>query len=76
MCLLGVLCFVVRVLFAVLAASLWCAHPYIRTATFHSQQVLGTLWARTRPSGQGLFRSPQGLGSLPGAHESIWTAAV
>ena len=29
-----------------------------------------------RPSGRQLFRSRQGLGSLPGAHTSIRTAAV
>ena len=42
--------------------------------------VAGRGWvhcqARTRPSGRQLFRSRQGLGSLPGAHTSIRMEAV
>ena len=42
--------------------------------------VAGRGWvhcrAHTRPSGRRLFRSRQGLGSLPGAHTSVRTAAV
>ena len=42
--------------------------------------VAGRAWvhsrAHTRPSGRRLFRSRQGLGSLPGAHTSVRTAAV
>ena len=42
--------------------------------------VAGRGWvhcrARTRPSGRRLLRRRQGRGSLPGAHTSIWTAAV
>ena len=42
--------------------------------------VAGRDWvhcrAHTRPSGRRLFRSRQGLGSLPGAHTSVRTAAV
>ena len=36
-------------------ASLWGAHSSIRTAAVRSRQGLGTLRARTRPSGRGLF---------------------
>ena len=42
--------------------------------------VAGRGWvhcrALTRPSGRRLFHSRQGLGSLPGAHTSVRTAAV
>ena len=42
--------------------------------------VAGRGWvhcrAHTRPSGRRLFRSRPGLGSLPGAHTSVRTAAV
>ena len=45
-----------------------------------SCSVAGRGWvhcrAHTRPSGRRLFRSRQGLGSLPGAHTSVRTAAV
>ena len=50
------------------------AHSSIWTAFCRSRQGLGTLGARTRPSGRRLFRSRQGLGSLPGAHRSVRTA--
>ena len=40
------------------------AHSSIRTAAVGSRQGLGTLRARTRPSGRRLFRSRQGLGTL------------
>ena len=40
------------------------AHSSIRTAAVRSRQGLGTLRARTRPSGRRLFSSRQGLGSL------------
>ena len=43
--------------------------------TVRRRQGLGTLRAHTRPSGRRLFRSRQGLRSLPGAHTSLWTAA-
>ena len=56
-------------------ASLRGAHSSIRTAAVRSRQGLGTLRAHTRPSGRRLFRSRQGLGSLPGAHTSVRTAA-
>ena len=43
-----------------------------------SCSVAGRGWvhcrAHTRPSGRQLFRSRQGLGSLPGAHTSVRTA--
>ena len=51
------------------------AHSSIRTAALRSRQGLRLLQARTRPSGRRLFRSRQGLGSLPGAHTTDWTAA-
>ena len=48
----------------VCGASLRAAHSSIRTAAVRSRQGLGTLRARTRPSGRQLFRSRQGLGTL------------
>ena len=59
----------------VCGASLRGAHSSIWTAAIRSRQGLGTLRAHTRPSGQRLFCSRQGLGSLPGAHTSVRTAA-
>ena len=50
-------------------------HSSVRTAAVRSRQGLGTLRAHTRPSGRRLFRSGQGLGSLPGAHTFVRTAA-
>ena len=62
-CSLCVLCSGLRVWCCVGGASLRGAHSSIRTAAVRSRQGLGTLWARTRPSG----RRPDG--SLP-VHES------
>ena len=56
-------------------ASLRGAHSSILTAAFCSRQGLGTLRAHARPSGWQLFRSRPVLGSLPGAHMSVWTEA-
>ena len=56
--------------------SLRGAHSSIRMAAMRSRQGLGTLRACTRPSARRLVCSRQGLGTLPGAHSSIWTAAV
>ena len=64
-CALGVLC----------GASLRGAHSFIRTAAIRSQQGLCTLWERTRPSGQRLISSRQGLGILPGAHGG-WPTSI
>ena len=66
---LGLLC-------CVCGVSLQDAESSIRTAACRSRQALGTLRARTRPSGRRLFRSRQGLGTLPGSHSSIRRAAV
>ena len=68
-CALGVLC-------CTCGASLRGAHSSIRTAAIRSRQGLGTLRVHTRPSGRRLVRSQQGLGTLPGAHSSILTAAL
>ena len=67
-CALAVLC-------CVCGASLQDAHSSILTAAFCSWQGLGTLWARTGPSGRRLFCGRQELGSLLGAHTSIPTVA-
>ena len=56
---LWVACAVLRV-----RASLRGAHSSIRTAAVRSRQGLGTLRARTHPSGRRLFRSRQGPGTL------------
>ena len=56
-------------------APLQGAHSSIRTGAVRSRQGLGTLWARTRPSGQRLFRSWQGQCLLPGAHSFVRTPA-
>ena len=48
----------------VCGASLRRAHSSIRTVAIRSRQGLGTLRARTRPSGRRLFCSRQGLGIL------------
>ena len=65
-CSLDVSCCVSLVWCCVCGASLQGAHSSIRTAAFRSRQGLGTLRARTRPSGRQLFRSQQGRGTLPG----------
>ena len=56
-------------------ASLRGAQSSIWTAAVRSRQGLGTLRARTRPSGRRLSRSRQGLGLLLGAHTSVRMAA-
>ena len=50
----------------VCGASLWGAHSPIQTAVFRTQQGVGTLRARTRPSGRRLFCSRQGLDTTAG----------
>ena len=64
-------CAVLRV-----GTSLWGAHSSIMMTAFCSRQWRCTLRGRTRLSGQRLFRSRHWLGTLPGAHSSIQTAAV
>ena len=59
-CPLGVLCFGLRVRCCVCGASLQGAHSSIRTAAVRSRQDLGTLRARTRPSGRRLFVAGKG----------------
>ena len=56
-------------------ASLRGAHLSIRMVAVRSRQGLGTLRTRTRPSGRWLFVVGRGW-VPPGAHSSIWTAAV
>ena len=56
-------------------ASLLGARSSVRTAAIRSRHGLGTLRAHTHPSRRRLFLSRQGLGSLPGAHTSVRTAA-
>ena len=63
-CSLGVLCCVLRLWCCVCGASLPDACSSIWTAVFRSRQGLGTLRARTRPSGRRLFHSRQGHGTL------------
>ena len=59
-CSLGVLCFGLRVRCCVCGASLWGTHSSIRTAPVRSWLGLGTLRARTRPSGRQLFVAGRG----------------
>ena len=75
-CSLRVLCCVLRVRCCMRGALLQGADSSIRTAAVRSRQGLGTLQARTRPSGGRLFCSQQGLGTLPEAHLSVRTAAI
>ena len=51
-------------------------HSPLRAARGRSRQAVCAGRVLTRPSRRRLFRSRQGLGSLPGAHTSIRTAAV
>ena len=59
-CSLCVLCFGLRVRCCVCGASLRGTHSSIRTAAVRSRQGLGTLRARTRPSGRRLFVAGRG----------------
>ena len=70
-----------RVVLGVVTLGVWFAiteHSALRVARARWSGSPSGRWRRvlTRPSGRPLFRSRQGLGSLPGAHTSLRTAAV
>ena len=70
-----------RVVLGVVPLGVWFAiteHSPLRVARARWSGSPSGRWGRvlTRPSGRRLLRSRQGLGSLPGAHTSLRTAAV
>ena len=70
-----------RVVLGVVPLGVWFAlteHSPLRVARarWSSSPSGRWRWVLTRPSGRRLLPSRQGLGSLPGAHTSLRTAAV